>query len=351
VAMFEPLPQEGLLDKMEQMVMNGGNVIWFSAPPLLDSKGENCSERWQRLFGVNYKFDEYIGETAPGKKVTFLNTLRNLPEQVILTDFLVDHIYPVTCNSSDVEIISKVEDKIAGTRFKKGKGSAIFCGFRPRDDQSASLGYESRTLFEILNAIGAYPSSGLFSTNDNPTYVSRTSDFFATRFPNGTTAIVKHYRTHRENWEGGFSRNEESDAKALAVNPLPSDLLDIQNLKINGHEITYKGKMNLSFRTDNQKRLSAFIGNQCTGITIDGINYQFAGSPINIAFIPTDSGLSTYSLRVEGEEVVTLPVPRNYTKAILRDGSKNIDCQVKGRNIVFTIDPTLSGKWLTLTYK
>ena len=351
VAMFEPLPQEGLLDKMEQMVMNGGNVIWFSAPPLLDSKGENCSERWQQLFGVNYKFDEYMGETAPGKKVTFLNTLRNLPEQVILTDFLVDHIYPVTCNSSDVEIISKVEDKIAGTRFKKGKGSAIFCGFRPRDDQSASLGYESRTLFEILNAIGAYPSSGLFSTNDNPTYVSRTSDFFATRFPNGTTAIVKHYRTHRENWEGGFSRNEEADAKALAVNPLPSDLLDIQNLKVNGHEITYKGKMNLSFRTDSKKRLSAFIGNQCTGITIDGVQYQFVRNPINIAYVPTDSGLATYSLRIDGEEVVSLPVPGNYTKAILRDGDKNIDCKVKERNIVFTIDPTLSGKWLTLTYK
>ena len=41
-----------------------------------------------------------------------------------------------------------------------GKGNAFCFGFRPRDDQSASLGYETRTLFEILDRIGAYAPSG-----------------------------------------------------------------------------------------------------------------------------------------------------------------------------------------------
>ena len=116
-------------------------------------------------------------------KISFHESFVNLPEQVILTDFLVDRIYPVTLNSSDVEIISKVEDKIVGTKLKKGKGYTYYFGFRPRDDQSASLGYEARTLFEILNTVNAYPSSGKFDINDNPTYVSRTSDFFAAQFP------------------------------------------------------------------------------------------------------------------------------------------------------------------------
>lgn len=76
---------------------------------------------------------------------------------------------------------------------------------RPRDDQSQSLGYETRTLFEVLNAVGAYPATGKFAgVNDNPSYVSRTTDYFATSFPNGATAVVKHYRTHPESWPGGF---------------------------------------------------------------------------------------------------------------------------------------------------
>jgi len=151
---------------------------------------------------------------------------------------------------------------------------------------------------------------------------------------------VKHYRTHRENWEGGFSRNEEADAKALAVNPLPSDLLEIQNLKVNGHDISYRGKMNLSFRTGKQKRLLAFIGKQCRDITID-----------DIAYIPLDAGLNKYRVRIDGEELVALPIPDGYVKAILKDGEKMIECKVNGRNLVFNVDRSTSGRWMDLTYR
>ena len=72
-------------------------------------------------------------------------------------------------------------------------GIACYCGFRPRDDQSASLGYETRTLFEILNACNAYPSTGKFVVNDNPSYLSRTGEYFVSSFPNSTTMVV-HYR-------------------------------------------------------------------------------------------------------------------------------------------------------------
>src|SRR5690606_26704009 len=184
-----------------------------------------------------------------------------------------------------------------------------YLGFRPRDDQSASLGYETRTLFEILNAADAYPSSGKFAENDNPTYVSRTTDFFATKFPNGTTAIVKHYRTHRENWEGGFSRDAEADAKALAVNPLPSDELAIRDLKINGHDITYHGKMNMAFRTDDGGRLIAFDGRECTGIVLDGTSYQFSETPLDITYAPTAADLKAYRLRITGQGKIVLPMP------------------------------------------
>ena len=67
--------------------------------------------------------------------------------------------------------------------------------------------------------------------NDNTEYVSRTTDYLATRFPNGATVVVRHYNSHRETWEGGFSRNPEEDAAALAANPLPSDEISLEILK------------------------------------------------------------------------------------------------------------------------
>ena len=79
----------------------------------------------------------------------------------------------------------------------------------------ASLGYETRTLFEILNACNASSFYGKVCGNDNPSYLSRTGEYFVSSFPNSTTMVVAHYRTHAESWFGGFSRNQEDDEKVL----------------------------------------------------------------------------------------------------------------------------------------
>ena len=143
-------------------------------------------------------------------------------------------------------------------------------------------------MFEILNASGAYPASGKFEgVNDNPSVVSRTTDYFVTSFPNTTTVVVKHYRTHRENWTGGFSRNQEEDARALAANPLPSDRIVLEDTKINGHTVSYEGKMSVAFRTDGEDRLIGFVGRDCQGIEIDNKVYTFAEQPVaQITFAP-----------------------------------------------------------------
>ena len=134
-------------------------MVWM--PPLIDNSGRECTAEWQELFGVNYTFDTFMGEIAAGKKIKFLNSFNEIPDQIILTDFLVDHIYPVK-PVKNCEILAGSEDEILGTCIQSGKGKAWYFGFRPRDDQSASLGYESRTLFEILNCCGAYKGSGKF---------------------------------------------------------------------------------------------------------------------------------------------------------------------------------------------
>jgi hypothetical protein len=351
VAMFELFPEKGLLDMMERFVENGGRVVWFSVPPMLDSAGEDCTAQWRRMFGLHYQHDRFMGEIAAGREITFCNQFANVPTQTILTDFLVDRIYPVEVSGG--QAVAKCGDKIVGVTNAKGKGAFYYFGFRPRDDQSQSLGYETRTMFEILNATGAYPATGRFAgINDNPSYVSRTSDYFVTAFPNTATMIVRHYRTHPESWEGGFSRNAERDAQALAKNPLPSDRVELQNAKINGHEITYQGRLWLAFRTDSQKRLTAFIGNDCKAFTLDGTTFQFSDKPLDkVIFFPETEGSSIYKVMIAGEGRVTLPLPLQTREPVVKMGEQMIEAAVAGGKLVLNIDASLSGKWLNVNIK
>jgi hypothetical protein len=350
VALFEPLPGKGLLDLMEQFVEKGGKVIWFGIPPLLDSSGADCTAQWQRLFGVTYLHDRYMGEIAVGKEVHFINSFSSVPPQTILTDFLVDRIYPVV--PAGGQAIAQCGGKTIGVKMEKGKGACYYLGFRPRDDQSQSLGYETRTLFEVLNIAGAYPATGHFDgVNDNPSVVSRTSDYFVTTFPNTATLIVRHYRTHPEIWDAGFSRNEENDAKALATNPLPSDRVELRDAKINGHEISFQGRLWLAFRTDASNRLSAFIGNDCKEITLDGTTYRFADQALQkIIFIPESENTAVYQVQITGKGRVTLPLPLQKKKAppTVKLGKKVIKAELVDGQLVLNINASLSEQWLTV---
>lgn len=351
VVMFEPLPEKGLLDLMEEFAKAGGNVIWFSSPALIDSEAKNCSDQWQKLFGVQYSFDAYMGEMAVGQQVKFQGTLKDVPVQTILTDMMPDRIYPVAKAEDGLEVVATINKIPVGTIKKLGKGQVCYFGFRPRDDQSQSLGYETRTLFEILNALGSYPSSGKFSVSDNPTYVSRTTDFLATKFPNGATAIVKHYRTHREMGTGGFSRDADADRKMLELNPMPSDELEIADLKVNGHSLTYSGKRTMAFNTDAEGRLTAFNGRGCKSVTIDGTEYSLADAPVNITFGPASGDAAHYRVRVDGAAKVCIPMPAGARKVTVKSGKTTIkDAALVDGNLVMD-SSSISGRWLDVTIK
>lgn len=351
VVMFEPLPEKGLLDMLERFVQSGGKVIWFSAPPLVDKSGQNCVEQWQRLFGARYEHDVYMGEIASGKMISFANRLSAVPEQFILTDFLVDRVYPVSADAK-AEVVANLGGKPIGTMVKYPEGGlACYCGFRPRDDQSGSLGYETRTLFEILNACGSYPATGKFDVNDNPTYLSRTGDYFVSTFPNSTTMVVAHYRTHQEGWPGGFSRNQEEDEKILLANPLPSDRIELDKAKINGHEVSYSGRLSLGFRTDANGRLIAFSGSGCQDIRIDGVHYQFSENPINLTFSPVSGSESKYQIYVDGTGTVRIPVPEKTKKATVRLNGKKIPATLKDNQLILKVESSYSGRALDLTLK
>jgi hypothetical protein len=203
-----------------------------------------------------------------------------------------------------------------GLHRKQGRGTVTYLGFRPRDDQAASLGFEVRTWFEVLKALGAYPKSRPdVPVEDNPSVVSRESPCLATRFPNGTIALAAHYRRHVENWPGGFQRDESQDRASLARNPLPPDPVELQERWVAGHRVSYRGKHVVAFRIDGAGNLHAFGGYETQGIRIDGREHRFADQPLDfLAFTPVPEarrvpGGAVMMIWVQGEGEFRLPVP------------------------------------------
>ena len=282
--LFEPLPPAELLEFLEQFVGKGGKLIWSGPPPRLSLAAQPVLGRWQKLFGVKALQFGAEGQIADGWSVQFSGALGQVPPQaVILTEFLVDLTYPVEPDAG-AEVVARLGPKVVGVhRPMPGNGSATFLGFRPRDDQAASLGVEVRTWFEILFALGAYPGSDPKAAgNDNPSVVSRTTPYLACRFPNGATSVGAHYRTHEESWGGGFHRDAKQDEETLKRNPLPPATLALRDFRVNGHRVTYDGDLTMTFRLDNAGSLAGFAGYNCQKVVIDGREFVFASQPIHL---------------------------------------------------------------------
>jgi len=360
VTLFEPFPSQKLLSMMRSLAQQGGRVVWSGPPPVLSRSGEAVGTKWGKLFGVDYAPGHSDGLRAPGQQVEFAGPLMSVPDQVILTDFLVDRIYPVTPRAG-VEVAARVKDRVVGTsRATAGGGKLVFLGFRPRDDQAGSLGYESRNWFEILLALGAYPPTGVFpGVNDNPEYISRTSDYLTCRFPNGAVAVARHLRDLPETWPGGFARDRSRDEQYLRAHTLPSSLVHLEDFYVDGHRLSYDGQGAVVFRLDSQGRLIGFAGAGSKAVTIDGRQWVLAEGNIGrFAFAPV-----AQCRRVDGGAVMmcigygggTLRVPAGHLEGQVelvaegpRPGSRGQPVSYKrsGQVLEIALKPGISGRWI-----
>jgi hypothetical protein len=352
VTLFEPLPNKGLLSMMNALVDKGGKTIWFGPPPVINDQGESCLADWEKLFGVKYTAPEPQGRLAVGMRIDFMDLMKEIPSQYILTDYVVDHIYPVKAQSGTSSLAICDNGLLVGT----GKENAYYFGFRPRDDQSSSLGYETRTLFEILDQVGAYVPTGSFAgVNDNPEHISRNSDYLCTRFPNGATAVVRHYKKHRENWGSGNSRDIDDDNAKLAVNPLDSDTISLKNFRVNGHEIDYEGNLTMAFRTNEKQELIAFDGENCMEVRIDGKTFTFSENPIkHVAFAPSRVKSKTLEIMVEGSASVHIPLPSGIdTKSakLVDEMGKKVKHKVIDNTLQLDMNDKINGQWLLYDWK
>jgi hypothetical protein len=358
VATFEPFPSQRLLDMVRQMVEQGGRVVWSGPPPVLTDEGDDALGPWQAIFGVHYRPMANEGVPVPGRRVMLAGALQDVPPQIILTHDLVDHIYPVTMAGATRPVASCQEWTVGAHRSNPQGGSATFLGFRPRDNQSCSLGYDTRTWFDTLLALGAYPPTGKFSgINDNTECLSRTGDYLACRFPNGAITIARHLRLLEEDWDGGFARNPGTDAAYLARHPLPTDRLELRDFKVFGHTVTYEGNGAVAFRVDRQRNLIAFAGSDCRQIAIDGRITAFAKNPVSlVTFSPIASerkvrGGAIYEITIGGTDATGIPAGgfpeklKLFTEGAI-PGSKSapVPFHRDGAAIVLRLTPAESGR-------
>ncbi len=363
VTTFEPFPSQRLLDMMRQFVEHGGRLVWSGPPPVILDEGTDALKPWGALFGVDYTPGPNEGLPVPGRQVVFEGLLKPVTPQVVLTHFVVDHIYPVTTVDS-TQPVARVQNHVVGTcREYPGGGRATFLGFRPRDDQSCSLGYDVRTWFQILSALGAYPPTGKFpDINDNTEHLSRTGEYLTCRFPNGAVAVARHLRTLQEDWSGGFARSPEADAAYLEQHPAPPDDLKLNDFKVNGHQVTFDGTGALAFRTDEQGHLIAFAGHSCRQIALDGHTVVFADQPLPlITFAPVASqrriaGGAVYQIVIQGTGTVHLPgavIPQKAELVVegTLPGSRGrkLAVQRDGEMVSVQITPAESGRCLWVT--
>lgn len=357
---FEPFPSERLLALMSEFAAAGGRLIWSGPPPILTAEGNDALATWQELVGADYGPTQTDGLQAPGREVVFQGVLASVTPQVILTDFLVDRIYPVTPREG-VATVAKVQRHTVGThRTLAGGGTVTYLGYRPRDDQAKSLGYETRNWFEILSTLGAYPATGRFEGyNDNTEYLSRTTEVLACRFPNGAVAIAPHFRDMEEGWPGGFARKREEDVAYLEKHPAPSEALQLNDFRVNGHTVTYDGEQAMAFRVDAEGNLMAFTGSTTDRITVDGKTTVFADAKLpGIAWAPIAEerrieGGAVMQVLVYGGGTIRIPAVNLPEKTSLiaegvKPGSRGevVPAQVTDGFLTFTSPEHLSGRWL-----
>ena len=348
VATFEPFPSRKLLALMSEFAAQGGRLIWSGPPPVLTWEGEPALAAWQAIFGVDFEPAPGDGVIAPGKQVRFEGPLAKVTPQIILTDFLVDRIYPVKPREGTAAA-ARVKEHVVGTV----RGSATFLGFRPRDDQSRSLGYDARTWFEILDALGAYPGG------DNTERLSRTGAYLTCRFPNGAIAAAPHLREYEEGWPGGFARDASADRAYVERNPPPPETIRLREFRVNGRRVTYDGEHAVAFRADGQGNLIAFAGRKCREITVDWRRTVFAGRELNeIAWAPVAAerrvpGGAVIQIQASGEGTVRIPAAHLPAEIELfaegpTPGSRGarVPCRREQSALVLELTKEISGRWL-----
>jgi len=278
---YEPMVSRRLMRLIRQMISRGGTVVWTGPPAAIYREdGSDAGRDWISLFGISRMTPAARGLSAQDATITFTGPLADVPAYRILTNLLVDRIYPVEAGKGTEAAghISSGDAKktIATLRQTASGGRLVYLGARPRDDQSGSTPDAPRTLFHLFRVLGAYSQDG----TGWPEYLSNTSELLACRFPNGAISVTHQYYKVQENWSGGFFRQQ---GEKFDESVLPPSHLSLRNW--GPDNIGYEGERVLTYRLSNGKPV-AFSGAGTCGISVGGREYRFSDVPVQITFTP-----------------------------------------------------------------
>jgi hypothetical protein len=136
-----------------------------------------------------------------------------------------------------------------------------------------------------------------------------------------------HLHRYVEAWPGGFHRDAEQDAKILAAHPLPSDRLELDGVRVAGHQVSYRGRLVVAFRSNSNGALLAFGGYGCDAIRLDGVEQRFAERPLEfVAWAPVTAerrapGGALMEFWVQGEGELRIPLPEGVRSARIFNAS------------------------------
>ncbi len=320
VVLYSPFMRKATLALLRDFVMAGGTLIWQSAPAETDpDTGESLTSRFTQLFGVEP--DSNLLKSFSTNEVRFEGPLAQVAPMPVLTDLLPDRTYPVQVAYDEVQIAARsVDGRIIGSYRKLGKGIAVFLGCRLRDDQSASTGQDVRTLFEVLDTLGAYPKSDAAPTEDNPEWLSRTrDDYFFARFGNGAVAVAPHFKGIVEQWPGGFFRNEEQDKPIVERLTLPPMQVRLEGQWVAGHQVSVSSTAPVFWRLNDQGELLAIACNRLNQFVADGKEKRVTSEPAQVAFalVPAERLPDGYTAGL----AILCRAPELYLPAALGDWS------------------------------
>jgi len=162
--------------------------------------------------------------------------LKGVPPQIILTHELVDRIYPVSVAGGTVPV-AHVENRVVRRASHSAQGgSATFLGFRPCDNQSCSLGYDTAHLVR-----GAQYPRSVSAQRQVSGRERQHRGSLANRRLRGLP--LSQWRDHHcpasapagRGLAWRFGRDAKADAAYVANHPMPTDKLELKDFKVNGH--------------------------------------------------------------------------------------------------------------------
>ncbi|HHY81680.1 MAG TPA: hypothetical protein GX505_03245 [Clostridiales bacterium] len=357
LVLFEPFISEAALRLLREFVNRGGKVVWTSIYPVLSEEQTNITDQWKELFGIDELYPAWRGVNAMNKHVYFEGLLKETESMEIITDLLPDRIYPIL-SITDARVAARCDNYIVGTvKEYDNSGLAVYLGFRPRDDQSCSLGSDVDTLFSVLMSVGAYEKNGAEA-------MSRPagSRYIINRFQNGAVSIANHYRTFHEDWSGQFFRDEEQDRKFLKGRTLPPVAINLSEQELFGHVISYSGTDVLTYNIDTEGRLVGFAGKDTRGVKIDGREYIFMDQPGDLAWTKMDDKWlcdnigELYLIKADHPSAVNIPLPVDSTDEWKAEvccneiyhTDRSIPMQWMDSTLNLSITENEAGKWIAV---